>query len=41
MMSQVNRRIQTRERYRDPKSGFLITVSESRDEKVLVPKTRF
>ena len=41
MLSQVNRRIQTRERYRDPKSGFLITVSESRDEKVLVPKTRF
>ncbi len=41
MMSQVNRRIQTRERYRDPKSGYLITISESRDEKVLVPKTRF
>ena len=41
MMNQVVRRIQTRERYRDAKHGYLITVSESRDENVLIPKTSF
>jgi hypothetical protein len=41
MMNQVVRRIHTRERYRDAQHGYLITVSESRDENVLIPKTSF
>jgi|GEM_PF-1956599 len=41
MLQQWKRRVQTRERYRDANTGYLITISESRDEKVLVPKTSF
>lgn len=41
MLQQWKRRVQTRERYRDAQTGYLITISESRDEKVLVPKTSF
>lgn len=41
MLHQWKRRVQTRERYRDAQTGYLITISESRDEKVLVPKTSF
>lgn len=41
VMNQVNRRVQTRERYRDAKKGYLITISETRDEKVYLPKKGF
>jgi hypothetical protein len=41
IVHQVNRRIQTRERYRDTKKGYLITVSETRDEKIFTPKKGF
>ncbi len=41
MMNQVQRRVETRERYRDARKGYLITVSETRNEKVLLPKKGF
>jgi hypothetical protein len=41
VINQVNRRVQTRERYRDAKKGYLITISETRDEKVYLPKKGF
>ena len=41
VMNRVKRRVETRERYRDQKKGYLITISESRDVKELVPKTSF
>ena len=41
VINQVNRRVQTRERYRDEKKGYLITISETRDEKVYLPKKGF
>ena len=41
MIHQVKRRVETRERYRDAKHGYLITVSETRDEKVYLPKKGF
>lgn len=41
VMHQVNRQVITRERYRTEKKGYLITISEYRAEKVLVPKNRF
>ncbi|MFM2170373.1 MAG: hypothetical protein RI957_602 [Verrucomicrobiota bacterium] len=41
VMNQINRRVQTRERYRDTKKGYLITISETRDEKVYLPKKGF
>lgn len=41
VMNQINRRVQTRERYRDAKKGYLITISETRDEKVYLPKKGF
>lgn len=41
IMNQVKRRVETHERYRDTQKGYLITVSETRDEKVLLPKRGF
>lgn len=41
VMNQLKRRVETRERYRDTQKGYLITVSETRDEKVLLPKRGF
>jgi hypothetical protein len=41
VINQVNRRVETRERYRDAKKGYLITISETRDEKVYLPKKGF
>jgi hypothetical protein len=41
MLRQINRNVLTRERYRTGKSGYLITISESRAEQVLVPKNSF
>ncbi len=41
VVNQINRRVQTRERYRDAKKGYLITISETRDEKVYLPKKGF
>ena len=41
VVHQLNRRIQTRERYRDAQKGYLITVSETRDEKIYTPKKGF
>lgn len=41
MIKQINRNVITRERYRTGKNGYLITISESREEKVLIPKNRF
>ena len=41
VMNQINRRVQTRERYRDARKGYLITISETRDEKVFTPKKGF
>ena len=41
VINQVHRRVETRERYRDAKKGYLITISETRDEKVYLPKKGF
>jgi hypothetical protein len=41
ILKQINRKVLTRERYRTEKHGYLITISESRAEQVLVPKKRF
>lgn len=41
MVHQVKRRVQTQERYRDAKHGYLITVSETRNEQVYMPKKGF
>lgn len=41
MIQEVKRRVETRERYRDEKKGYLITISETRDEKVYMPKKGF
>jgi hypothetical protein len=41
LMNQIKRRVETRERYRDARNGYLITISETRDEKVLLPKRGF
>lgn len=41
VVHEVKRRVQTRERYRDAKKGYLITISETRDEKLYTPKKGF
>lgn len=41
VVEEINRKILTRERYRAGKNGYLITISESRAEKVFVPKSSF
>lgn len=41
VVEEINRKILTRERYRAGKNGYLITISESREEKVLIPKSSF
>ena len=41
IIHEVKRRVQTRERYRDAKKGYLITISETRDEKLYTPKKGF
>lgn len=41
LVKQIKRRVQTHERYRDSTKGYLITVSESRDEQVNMPQKGF
>jgi hypothetical protein len=41
IIKQIHRRVQSHERFRDSRKGYLITVSETRDEKLYLPKNSF
>jgi hypothetical protein len=41
VVKELKRRVHTHERYRDARRGYLITISETRDEKLYLPKNGF
>lgn len=41
VVKELKRRVHSHERYRDARRGYLITISETRDEKLYLPKNGF